>query len=134
MRFINPIPFVRDIGRSREFYEKRLGLKVVEDAGSFVLFETGFAIHDGAALEQTVWGNASETSVAYGRRNLLLYFEHDEVDAAFESIAPHVELIHPVERQAWGQRVFRFYDPDGHAVEIGEPQSVVHPSSQQVCL
>lgn len=132
MRFINPIPFVRDIGRSREFYEKRLGLKVVEDAGSFVLFETGFAIHDGAALEQTVWGNASETSEAYGRRNLLLYFEHDDVDAAFESIAPHVELIHPVERQAWGQRVFRFYDPDGHAVEVGEPQSVVHPSSQQV--
>lgn len=59
----------------------------------------------------------------YGRRNLLLYFEHDDVDAAFEKLAPHVELIHPVERQEWGQRVFRFYDPDGHAVEIGEPQS-----------
>lgn len=45
------------------------------------------------------------------------------MDSAFESIAPHVELIHPVERQAWGQRVFRFYDPDGHAVEVGEPQN-----------
>lgn len=123
MRFINPIPFVRNIVQSREFYEKRLGLEVLEDAGSFVLFETGFAIHDGSALEQTVWGKASETSEPYGRRNLLLYFEHDDVDAAFESIAPHVELIHPVERQAWGQRVFRFYDPDGHAVEVGEPQN-----------
>lgn len=125
MRFINPIPFVRDIVRSKEFYEKTLGLKVLEDAGSFVLFETGFAIHYGAALEQTVWGTASETSEPYGRRNLLLYFEHDNVDAVFENIAPHVELIHPVERQAWGQRVFRFYDPDGHAVEVGEPQSPV---------
>jgi len=124
MRFINPIPFVRDIRLSREFYERRLGLKVREDAGNFVLFETGFAIHEGAALEQTVWGERSETSEAYGRRNLLLYFEHDDVDAAFDSIAPHVELIHPVERQAWGQRVFRFYDPDGHAVEIGEPQNL----------
>ena len=53
---------------------------------------------------------------------MLLYFEHWDVDAAFEKIAPHVELIHTVEQQAWGQRVFRFYDPDGHAVEIGEPQ------------
>jgi hypothetical protein len=32
-----------------------------------------------------------------------------------------VELIHPILQQAWGQRVFRFYDPDRHIVEIGEP-------------
>ncbi len=128
MRFINPIPFVRDIKLSRNFYENTLGLKVLEDAGNFVLFETGFAIHDGPALEQTVWGETSGTAEAYGRRNLLLYFEHDDVDSAFESIAPHVELIHPVEQQAWGQRVFRFYDPDGHAVEIGEPQNITPPS------
>lgn len=124
MRFINPIPFVRDINRSREFYEKRLGLKVLEDLGSFVLFEAGFAIHDGAALEETVWREASPADGPYGRRNLLLYFEHDDVDAAFENIAPHVQLIHPVERQEWGQRVFRFYDPDMHAVEVGEPQNL----------
>ncbi|TCM58809.1 glyoxalase-like protein [Rhizobium sp. PP-F2F-G48] len=122
MRFINPIPFVRDIRLSRDFYETTLGLTVLEDAGSFVLFETGLAIHEGTALERTVWGDVAGAGDGYGRRNLLLYFGHDDVDAAFARIAPHVELIHPVERQAWGQRVFRFYDPDGHAVEIGEPQ------------
>ncbi|MBN9234467.1 MULTISPECIES: VOC family protein [Phyllobacteriaceae] len=129
MRFINPIPFVSDIGRSREFYQKRLGLKIVEDFGSFVLFETGFAIHEGPVLEQTVWGKVSQATEPYGRRNLLLYFEHEDVDAAFEAITPHVKLIHPVERQAWGQRVFRFYDPDGHAVEIGEPQNLGAPGN-----
>ena len=122
MRFMNPIPFVRDIARSRDFYERRLGLRVLEDEGGFVLFESGFAIHDGTALEKTVWGQCSELVAPYGRGNLLLYFEHDDIDAAFDSIAPHAKLIHNVERQAWGQRVFRFYDPDGHAVEIGEPQ------------
>lgn len=94
----------------------------VEDFGNFVLFETGFAIHEGPALERTVWRQASATQEPYGRANLLLYFEHEDVDAAFSAIAPHVTLIHPVEEQAWGQRVFRFYDPDGHAVEVGEPQ------------
>jgi catechol 2,3-dioxygenase-like lactoylglutathione lyase family enzyme len=123
MRFINPIPFVRDIDRAREFYQKRLGLTILEDFGNFVLFEAGFAIHEGSSLEQTIWRKPSLGSEPYGRKNLLLYFEHDDVDAAFADIAPHVELIHPVERQAWGQRVFRFYDPDGHAVEIGEPQN-----------
>ncbi|WP_105384193.1 VOC family protein [Neorhizobium alkalisoli] len=124
MRFINPIPFVRDIDRSREFYNKRLGLKILEDFGNFVLFETGFAIHEGTSLEQTIWGEASGTEEPYGRRNLLLYFEHEDIEAAFEIIAPHVELIHPIERQAWGQRVFRFLDPDGYAIEIGEPQNL----------
>lgn len=127
MRFVNPIPFVRDIARSRAFYEKTLGLGVLEDFGSFVLFETGFAIHEGQALEQTVWGRPAPAEDPYGRRNLLLYFEHEDIEAAFDSIAPHVDLIHPVERQAWGQRVFRFYDPDGHAVEVGEPQTLKSP-------
>lgn len=128
MRFINPIPFVRDINRSREFYRDRIGLKIREDFGSFVLFETGFAIHEGSSLEQTIWQESSPETGTYGRRNLLLYFEHDDIDAAFAGIAPHVVLIHPVERQAWGQRVFRFYDPDGHAIEIGEP--LVHSPSK----
>ncbi|MDP9809540.1 catechol 2,3-dioxygenase-like lactoylglutathione lyase family enzyme [Rhizobium tibeticum] len=123
MRFINPIPFVRDINRSKEFYNELLGLNIIEDAGNFVLFESGFAIHEGQSLEQTIWGQTHDAADPYGRRNLLLYFEHGDLDAAFENIAPHVELIHAVEEQAWGQRVFRFYDPDGHAIEIGEPQS-----------
>ncbi|CAN7561453.1 VOC family protein [Neorhizobium sp. LjRoot104] len=127
MRFINPIPFVRDINHSKAFYQNRLGLKIREDFGNFVLFESGFAIHEGSSLEQTIWRQASIGEEPYGRRNLLLYFEHEDVDVAFEKIAPHVELIHPIEQQAWRQRVFRFYDPDGHAIEVGEPQSLTPP-------
>ncbi|KQZ41183.1 MULTISPECIES: VOC family protein [Ensifer] len=124
MRFINPIPFVSDIERSRTFYETTLGLTIREDFGNFVLFVGGFAIHEGRSLERTIWRQELSSAEAYGRRNVLLYFEDDDVDAAFARIAPHVDLIHPVERQEWGQRVFRFHDPDGHAVEIGEPQDL----------
>jgi catechol 2,3-dioxygenase-like lactoylglutathione lyase family enzyme len=124
MRFVNPIPFVRDINLSRSFYQQVIGLSVIRDYGDFVLFETGFAIHDGAKLETTVWGQACSSKQQYGRMNVLLYFEHDDVDAAFARISPHVVMIHPVQEQGWGQRVFRFYDPDGHLVEIGEPLSL----------
>lgn len=124
MRFINPIPFVSDIDRSRIFYETVLGLTIREDFGDFVLFEGGFAIHEGRALERTIWRQDLSPGEPYGRKNVLLYFEDDDVDAAFARIAPHVELIHPIELQAWGQRVFRFYGPDWHAIEIGEPQDL----------
>lgn len=123
MRFVNPIPFVRDIEISKVFYCELLGLRIKQDLGNFVLFETGFAIHEATSLEQTVWGKPSAGSAPYGRQNLLMYFEHTDLDALFDSIARHVNIIHPIEVQAWGQRVFRLYDPDGHAVEIGEPQA-----------
>ena len=32
-------------------------------------------------------------------------------------------FIHNIEQQPWGQRVLRFYDPDRHIIEIGEPMS-----------
>lgn len=122
MRFINPIPFVRDIGRARAFYRDVMQLEIRADHGNFVLFEGGFALHEGRSLEKTVWKQSDgDASTSYGRRNLLLYFETADIDAAFARIAPEVDLIHPVETQAWGQRVFRFTDPDGHAVEVGEP-------------
>ena len=54
-------------------------------------------------------------------RNVLFYFEDDDIDACFARIKDRVALIHPIVRQSWGQRVFRFHDPDGHAIEIGEP-------------
>ena len=105
MRFVNPIPFVRDIDASKRFYRDLLGLKVVRDHGDFVLFESGFAIHDGGALEKTIWGSQSDDAKSYGRGNLLLYFEHDDVDQLFRAVGDKVRLIHPVENQAWGQRV-----------------------------
>lgn len=123
LRFVNPIPFVKDIARSKQFYSKVLGLSVIEDHGNFVLFETGFALHEGTSLVQTVWGKREEIGETYGRRNLLLYFEVEDLEAAFARIGPQVELIHGPERQDWGQTVFRFLDPDGHAIEIGAPQT-----------
>ncbi len=112
---------MRDIGISKTFYCEILGLVISRDFGNFVMFETGFAIHDGKSLETTVWGQPSVVPEPYGRQNILLYFEHDKLDALFERISGDVNLIHPIETQAWAQRVFRLYDPDGHAIEIGEP-------------
>ncbi|MFZ2102214.1 MAG: VOC family protein [Oricola sp.] len=122
MKFVNPLPFVADMGRSKTFYADLLGIAILEDHGGFVRFENGFALHDGASLHRTVFGTNAGDDSPYGRQNLVLYFEVEDLDAAFARIAGRVDLIHPIARQAWGQRVFRFFDPDRHIVEIGEPQ------------
>ncbi|MHA7776435.1 VOC family protein [Roseibium sp. M-1] len=121
MKFVNPLPFVADIERAKRFYAEVLDLRILEDHGDFVRFESGFALHDGAALHQTVFGDPPVGDEPYGRRNLVLYFEDEDIEVTFARVATRVRLIHGVETQAWGQRVFRFFDPDGHIVEIGEP-------------
>lgn len=123
LRFVNTIVFVRDIGVSKAFYTETLGLKVIGDYGAFVLFENHLAIHQARELAATVWKEAAppDTDQPQGRHNVLVYFETEALGDAFAHLKDQVKLIHPIERQAWGQAVFRFYDPDGHVIEIGEP-------------
>ena len=36
-----------------------------------------------------------------------------------------ISYVHPPLEHRWGQRVVRFYDPDGHIVEVGEDMTQV---------
>jgi catechol 2,3-dioxygenase-like lactoylglutathione lyase family enzyme len=117
-----PSTFRRQHTTIKNFYTNILGLRVVQDHADFVQFENGFALHEGVSLHRTVFGCEPNDPLPYGRNNLVLYFEVPDIDAAFQRIVAQVDLIHPVLRQAWGQRVFRFYVTDQHIVEIGEPQ------------
>jgi predicted enzyme related to lactoylglutathione lyase len=122
IRFANPVIFVKEIEISKSFYTEMIGLKIIQDASVFVLFEDHFSIHQAQELSETVFGCASAAAQELqGRENLLLYFESEDIEQTFSRIEKRVNLIHPIEKQAWGQRVFRFYDPDRHIIEIGEP-------------
>jgi catechol 2,3-dioxygenase-like lactoylglutathione lyase family enzyme len=137
MRFVNPLPFVTDMERSRHFYRDMLGLEIVADHGNFVLFAGGFALHEGVSLLTATYGAEATRSMrraeqkteptGFGRDNLVLYFEvedEDSLDAAFARIRDSVDLIHPLRREPWGGRVFRFRDPDGHIIEVGTAAEV----------
>ncbi|MGD1882956.1 MAG: VOC family protein [Paracoccaceae bacterium] len=122
MRFVNPLPFVKDIEASKRFYCSTLSLSILEDRGNFVKFANGFAMHDGGALFRTVFGVENTSALPYGRGNLVLYFEETNLDETFARISQDVVLIHAIREEPWGQRVFRFFDPDRHVIELGEPQ------------
>jgi catechol 2,3-dioxygenase-like lactoylglutathione lyase family enzyme len=119
MKYICTLIIVEDIARSREFYEKTLGCQVKLDFGQNVAFEGDFAIH----LRSHYEGLTGKKSLPGDSRpnNLELYFESAELEADYSKItASGAEMVHELREQPWGQRVFRFYDPDGHIIEIGE--------------
>ena len=121
--FRHTIVLVADVRASRDFYERVLGLTVTDDFGTIVFFEGGLALHDGPDLRRKIFKRGDFPEEPEGRNNLEIYLETPQLDDCLARVqASGGEIIHPIERQEWGQHVFRFFDPDGHVVEIGEPQ------------
>jgi|GEM_PF-490732 len=122
IQFLHPAILVQDIGISKRFYVDVLGLRVIEEHQDFVLFEMHFSIHQAQALWKTVFGEEGHDAVLPRNKDCVhLYFETDDLEGAYSRIGSRVDLIHPIARQPWGQMVFRFRDPDGYLVEIGDP-------------
>jgi catechol 2,3-dioxygenase-like lactoylglutathione lyase family enzyme len=117
MKYVCSLFVVEDIAASRDFYARVLGQKVSADFGQNVAFEGGFAIHERRHFE----GLIGNRRIAKRGNDAELYFEDDEIariEAALKE--EKVDFVHGMREQPWRQRVLRFYDPDGHIVEIGE--------------
>jgi catechol 2,3-dioxygenase-like lactoylglutathione lyase family enzyme len=119
LKFDGPLIVVNDMARSRHFYEQLLGQKVKFDFGPNVPFE-GFSIHLKSHF-QSLLGDVAVYPVTQRAHWGELYFETEDLQPIFQRLKDAgVAFIHPVCEQPWGQRVMRFYDPDGHIIEIGE--------------
>jgi catechol 2,3-dioxygenase-like lactoylglutathione lyase family enzyme len=123
VKFANAIVFVKDIDVSKRFYIDIIGLNMIDDYETIVFFENRFVIHSAKSIIHTVYKkDLPGSDHEQGKRNILIYFESDDLEGMYQKIeGAGVRIIHGIEKQAWGQRVFRFYDPDDHMVEIGEP-------------
>jgi catechol 2,3-dioxygenase-like lactoylglutathione lyase family enzyme len=121
MKFTSSLIVVEDVPRSRAFYEGVLGLTVVMDLGLNVAYR-GFSIQQRALWEEVIGGK----KVLFRPHDMELYFEEDDVEAWAEKLeSAGAEFLHGVTEQPWRQRVIRFYDPDGHMIEIGETMGSV---------
>lgn len=125
MKFICPLIVVNNMETSRSFYEKVLNQKVQFDFGENVSFEDGFAIHLKSHFADLI--NKNENDIIQGPNNFELYFEEEDLDSFLKKLEDFgsVEYVHGLKEQPWGQRVIRFYDPDKHIVEVGEPMESV---------
>jgi catechol 2,3-dioxygenase-like lactoylglutathione lyase family enzyme len=124
LKFDAPLIVVNDMARSRYFYEQILGQKVKYDFGPNVPFE-GFSLHLKSHF-QSLLGDATQYPVTQKAHWGELYFETDELELIYQRLnEATVEFIHSICEQPWGQRVMRFYDPDGHIIEIGESMEAV---------
>ena len=117
MEFKNTLLAVTDMERSVEFYQSVLGLQVILDFGANKTLTGGLCLQTAETWADFVEGR----ELRFGGNDGEVYFEEADFDAFAAKLAAHpIQYVHPVKEHAWGQRVVRFYDPDGHIIEVGE--------------
>jgi catechol 2,3-dioxygenase-like lactoylglutathione lyase family enzyme len=80
---------------------------------------------DGLALQdEKLWRSFLGKDVIPESNSCELYFEERDIDACvrrLEEGCPDVKFVNRLMTHSWGQRVVRFYDPDGNLIEVGTP-------------
>lgn len=74
--------------------------------------------------EAGYWETFTGKSVISRKNSAELYFEEADIEAfaeKLEKLYPNTEYVNRLMTHSWGQKVVRFYDPDGNLIEVGTP-------------
>jgi len=109
---------VKDVNLSKEFYQDLFELEVFQDYGINVSF-------GGLSLQQDfAWLlNIPREKVLKEPHNMEIYFETEDIDGFVMRLKQRADIRYlsdGVIEATWGQRSIRFYDLDGHIIEVGE--------------
>lgn len=119
MQFKGTLVVVKDCNKALEFYKNILGLELVHDN------DGNMELSGGVFLQETqYWKRFIGRDVIRRNNSSELYFEEPDIDSfitKIEKLYPDTEYVHKVMTHSWGQRVVRFYDPDGNLIEVGTP-------------
>ncbi len=114
---------VKDMEKSRQFYHDVLGLNVAADPGGTLTLEGGIFLRALETREPVIMTDRIRQADPAGE----LYFEEEDMEGFRERLASFaIRYVHPLFERRGGQRAVRFYDPDGHIIEVIEkPDAVI---------
>lgn len=123
MKYACTVISVADINLSRKFYEDLFGLELYQNYGINISFTCELALQ-----QDFHWLiNLPKGEILTKSNNIELYFEEENFDNFIEKLKeyPNIKYLSNVIEYSWGQRVIRFYDLDGHLIEVGEAMKMV---------
>lgn len=120
MKLKNILIVVKDMERSRQFYHDLFGLEMILDNGGNMILTEGLVLQD-----ETIWKEFLGREIIPENHSCELYFEERDLEAfvqKLEKLYPSVQYVNRLMTHSWGQKVIRFYDPDGNLIEVGTPR------------
>ena len=119
MKLKSVLIVVKDIERSRQFYHDLFGLKLILDNDGNMILTEGLVLQ-----EEKYWKEFLGKDIISENNSSELYFEESDIEGfveKLESYYPEVKYVNRLMMHTWGQKVVRFYDPDGNLIEVGTP-------------
>lgn len=119
MKLKNVLIVVNDIEKSKKFYHDLFGLdRILDNDGNMILTE-GLVLQDAKS-----WESFIQRKLVSENNTTELYFEEADIEgfvSKLERLYPDVKYVNRLMTHSWGQKVVRFYDPDGNLIEVGTP-------------
>ena len=122
MKLKNVLIVVKDIEKARQFYHDLFGLELVVDNDGNMILTEGLVLQD-----EKIWKGFLGKDIVTENNSCELYFEERNIEdfvQKLEKLYPSVKYVNRLMTHSWGQKVVRFYDPDGNLIEVG--LSLIH--------
>ena len=119
MKLKNVLIVVQDVEQSRRFYRDLFGLDLVLDNDGNMILTDGLVLQD-----KEIWKKFLGKDIIPESNSCELYFEEADIEGFVERLEayyPEVRYVNRLMTHSWGQKVVRFYDPDGNLIEVGTP-------------
>ena len=119
MKLKNILIVVKDIEKSRKFYQDLFGIELVLDNDGNMILTEGLVLQD-----EKIWKSFLDRDIVPKSNSCELYFEEQDIESFIEKLErlyPSIEYVNRLMIHSWGQRVIRFYDLDGNLIEVGTP-------------
>ena len=118
IKFHSAVIFVSNIETSRLFYTNILEEEIEHDFGKNVILKSGLSLWE--LREDHIIAQNLNTDP--NGHKIELYFEADNIEHITENLKENnIKFLHEMHEEPWGQQNIRFFDPDNHLIEIGEP-------------
>lgn len=121
MRLKNVLIVVNDMEKSIAFYKDLFGLEVILDNDGNVIMTEGLVLQDAK-----IWRTFLGRDIIPNNNACELHFEESDIEGfagKLEKYGEPIEYVNRLMTHSWGQKVIRFYDPDGNLIEVGTPMS-----------
>ena len=119
MRLKNILIVVKDIEKSKQFYQELFGLNLLLDNDGNMILTEGLVLQD-----EKIWKKLLGKEIIPENNSCELYFEEKDMEAfveKLEKLYPSIRYVNRLTEHSWGQKAVRFYDLDGNLIEVGTP-------------
>jgi len=125
IKLTNTFLFVRDIETSKKFYMEYLQQEIQQELKDYIVFKSGLALWQ-LPQDSIITEKLQNQLDKQSNNRVELYFETEDLDQYFKYLKEkEIKFLHEMHKETWGQRDFRFFDPDNNLVEIGDKMEIV---------